>query len=118
MLLLSIEDNLARFFYEKECIASHWSTRELERQINSALFERIALSKDKKGVLKLASKGQRIEKPEDVIKDPYILEFLGIPENYHYSEKQLEQKIIDNMQNFLLELGKGFSFVVRLTTGI
>ncbi|OIO35695.1 MAG: hypothetical protein COZ37_03080 [bacterium (Candidatus Ratteibacteria) CG_4_10_14_3_um_filter_41_18] len=113
VLLLSIEDNLARSFYEKECIVSHWSTRELERQINSALFERIALSKDKKGVLKLASKGQRIEKPEDAIKDPYILEFLGIPENYHYSEKHLEQKIIDNMQNFLLELGKGFSFVAR-----
>jgi len=113
VLLLSIEDNLARSFYEKECIVSHWSTRELERQLNSALFERIALSKDKKGVLKLASKGQRIEKPEDAIKDPYILEFLGIPENYHYSEKHLEQKIIDNMQNFLLELGKGFSFVAR-----
>jgi len=113
VLLLSIEDNLARSFYEKECIVSHWNTRELERQINSALFERIALSKDKKGVLKLASKGQRIEKPEDAIKDPYILEFLGIPENYHYSEKHLEQKIIDNMQNFLLELGKGFSFVAR-----
>lgn len=113
MLLLSIEDNLARSFYEKECIANHWSTRELERQINSMLFERIALSKDKKGVLKLASKGQQIEKAEDVIKDPYVLEFLGIPENYHYSEKQLEQKIIDNMQNFLLELGRGFSFVAR-----
>ncbi|MFH0948514.1 MAG: PDDEXK nuclease domain-containing protein [Elusimicrobiota bacterium] len=77
------------------------------------LFERTALSKDKKGVFKLASKGQQIEKDEDVVKDPYILEFLGIPERYHYSEKQLEQKIIDNMQNFLLELGKGFSFVAR-----
>lgn len=104
---------MARAFYEKECIANHWSTRELEREINSMLFERIALSKDKKGVLKLASKGQQIEKAEDVIKDPYVLEFLGIPEDYRYSERELEQKIIDNMQNFLLELGKGFSFVAR-----
>ena len=113
VLLLSVENNLARAFYEKECIANHWSTRELEREINSMLFERIALSKDKKGVLKLASKGQQIEKAEDVIKDPYVLEFLGIPEDYRYSERELEQKIIDNMQNFLLELGKGFSFVAR-----
>lgn len=75
------------------------------------LFERIALSKDKKGVLKLAEKGQVVEKSHDLVKEPYILEFLGIPENHKYSEKELEQKIIDNLQMFLLELGKGFAFV-------
>jgi len=112
-LLLSIEDNTARAFYERESAVNHWSTRELERRINSMLFERIALSKDKKGVRKLALKGQYIDKPEDIIKDPYVLEFLGIPENFRYSEKILEQRIIDNMQNFLLEMGKGFSFVAR-----
>ena len=111
--LLSVEDDLARSFYMKECITNHWSTRQLERQTNSMLFERLALSKDKKGVLMLAAKGHLIEKAEDVIKNPYVLEFLGIPENYHYSEKELEQKVIDNMQGFLLELGKGFSFVAR-----
>lgn len=113
VLLLSIDDNLARSFYEKECVANHWSTRELERQINSMLFERLALSRDKKGVLKLASKGQVIAKVEDMVKDPYVLEFLGIPEDYRYSERELEQKIINNMQSFLLELGQGFSFVAR-----
>lgn len=77
------------------------------------LFERIALSKDKKDVIHLAKKGQEIEKAKDLIKEPYILEFLGIPENYRYSEKELEQKIIDNLQMFLLELGKGFTFVKR-----
>ncbi|MDD2889211.1 MAG: PDDEXK nuclease domain-containing protein [bacterium] len=113
VLLVSVDNNLARSFYEKECTANHWSTRELERQINSMLFERLALSKDKKGILKLASKGQVLTKVEDMVKDPYVLEFLGIPEDYRYSEKVLEQKIIDNMQSFLLELGKGFSFVAR-----
>lgn len=111
--LLSVEDDLARSFYEKECIANRWSTREIERQINSMLFERLALSKDKKGVLELAHKGQLVRKAEDVVKNPYILEFLGIPEDYRYSEKELEQKIIDNIQKFLLELGKGFSFISR-----
>jgi predicted nuclease of restriction endonuclease-like (RecB) superfamily len=111
--LLGVDDDLSRSFYEKECLSSRWSVRELERQVNSMLFERLALSRDKKGVLKLAAKGHKIEKPEDVIKNPYVLEFLGIPEDYRYSEKELEQKIIDNMQSFLLELGKGFSFVAR-----
>jgi predicted nuclease of restriction endonuclease-like (RecB) superfamily len=111
--LLGVSDNLARSFYEKQCIKEKWSTRELSRQINSMLFERIALSKDKKNVLKLAEKGQIIEKGNDLVKEPYILEFLGIPENNKYSEKELEQKIIDNLQMFLLELGKGFTFVKR-----
>lgn len=111
--LLSVSDDLARSFYEKQCIKENWSVRELKRQINSMLFERIALSKDKKGVLELAKKGQIIEKEEDIIKDPYILEFLKIPEKYQYTEKELEQRLIDNLQMFLLELGKGFAFVNR-----
>jgi len=111
--LLSIEDDLARSFYEKECIENKWSRRELGRQINSMLFERLALSRNKKGILKLAAKGQQTKKAQDIIKDPYVLEFLGIPEKHQYSEKELEGRIIDNMQAFLLELGKGFSFVAR-----
>jgi len=111
--LLNVSDDLVRSFYEKQCIKENWSVRELKRQINSMLFERLALSKDKKGVLKLAKEGHIIEKEEDVIKDPYVLEFLNIPIDYRYTEKQLEQKLIDNLQMFLLELGKGFAFVSR-----
>ena len=111
--LLSIEDDLARGFYEKQCLSEKWSVRELRRQIDSALFHRIALSKDKKGVLELSVKGQIIEKNNDIVKDPFVLEFLKIPENRKYSEKELEQKIINNLQLFLLELGKGFAFIGR-----
>ena len=111
--LISVSDNLARSFYKKQCISEKWSVRELKRQINAMLFERIALSKNKKGVLKLAEKGQIIKKGHDLVREPYILEFLGIPENHKFSEKELEQKIIDNLQMFLLELGKGFAFVKR-----
>lgn len=111
--LLMIGDSLERSFYEKQCIKERWSVRELRRQINSALFYRIALSKNKKGVIELSKKGQIIEEARDLIKEPYILEFLDIPQDYRYSEKELEQKIIDNMQMFLLELGKGFTFVAR-----
>ena len=111
--LLAIEDDLERSFYEKQCINEKWSIRELKRQINSALFQRIALSKDKKGVLELSKKGILVSKAEDIVKDPYVLEFLDIPEDYKYSEKELEQKIIDNLQMFLLELGKDFTFVKR-----
>ncbi|MBU0672437.1 MAG: DUF1016 family protein [Candidatus Margulisbacteria bacterium] len=111
--LISLEDSLARSFYEKECVANKWSVRELRRQIGSMLFERLALSKNKKGVLKLAAKGQQTKKAQDIVKDPYVLEFLGIPEKHQYSEEELEKRIIDNMQSFLLELGKGFSFVAR-----
>ena len=111
--LLSIEEGLARRFYEGQCLKENWSVRDLKRQINSALFHRVALSKDKKGVVELSKKGLAIKKAEDVIKDPYVLEFLNIPENYRYSEKELEQRIIDNLQMFLLELGKGFTFVKR-----
>ncbi|MBI5072290.1 DUF1016 domain-containing protein [Candidatus Woesearchaeota archaeon] len=111
--LLSREDDLERTFYEKQCILEKWSVRELQRQINSALFHRIALSKDKRGVLELSKKGHIIQTEQDIVKDPYILEFLKIPEHALYSEKELEQKIIDNLQMFLLELGKGFTFVGR-----
>ncbi len=108
--LLKVDDDLARSFYEKQSIKEKWSIRELKRQKNSMLFERIALSKDKKGVLKLSEQGEIVESSRDIIREPYVLEFLGIAENYRYSEKELEQKIIDNLQMFLLELGKGFTF--------
>jgi len=111
--LLKVEEPLARSFYEKEAIQNNWSVRELKRQINSMLFERIALSKDTKAVMKMAEKGQIIEKPEDAIKDPYILEFLNLKEETSYTESQLEQALIDKLQYFLLELGKGFTFVAR-----
>ena len=87
--------------------------RELQRQKDTALFERIALSKDHKGVMTLAQKGQIIETEADIARDPYVLEFLNITEKYRYTERHLEQKIIDNLQSFILELGKGFAFVGR-----
>lgn len=111
--ILGLENDLERSFYEKQCIKDRLSVRELRRQINSALFYTLALSKDKKGVLKLSRKGRALENNEDIVKDPYFLEFLKISENHKLTEKQLEQKIIDNLQMFLLELGKGFSFVGR-----
>ena len=111
--LSGIEDDLERSFYEKQCDRESWSIRELRRQKDTALFHRIALSKDKQGILELSKKGHIIEKAEDIVKEPYILEFLNIPENYKYTEKELEEKIIDNLQMFLLELGKGFTFVAR-----
>ncbi|MGF7141187.1 PDDEXK nuclease domain-containing protein [Roseimarinus sediminis] len=111
--LLAVSDDNARGFYEKQAINEKWSVRELKRQINSSLFERLALSKDKDGVLKLAVQGQIIADPKDIVKDPYVLEFLQIPEEHRMTESKLEQKIIDNLQTFLLELGKGFSFVGR-----
>lgn len=111
--LLKVDEPLARSFYEQEAIQNNWSVRELKRQINSMLFERLALSKDTKAVMKMAKKGQIIEKPEDAIKDPYILEFLNLKEESSYTESQLEQALIDRLQYFLLEFGKGFSFVAR-----
>lgn len=111
--LLKVEESFPRSFYEQETIQNNWSVRELKRQINSMLFERLALSKDVKAVMKMARKGQIIEKPEDAIKDPYILEFLNLEEETSYTETQLEQALIDKLQYFLLELGKGFTFVAR-----
>ena len=111
--LLKVDEGLARSFYEKETIQSNWSVRELKRQINSMLFERLALSKDTKAVMKMAEKGQIVERAEDTVKDPYILEFLNLKEETAYTESQLEQAIIDKLQYFMLEMGKGFSFVAR-----
>lgn len=111
--LISISDDTTRKFYEKHTLNENLSVRELERQINSSLFERLALSKDKKGVLQLSEKGHIVSHPTEAIKDPYVLDFLKIPQSHKMSEKDLEQKIIDNLQMFLLELGKGFAFVAR-----
>lgn len=111
--LLRVDKAEARTFYEIEALKNNWSARELERQINSLLYERLALSKDKKGLLRLATKGQEIQQPVDVFKDPVVIEFLGLPESPRLVESRLEQALIDNLQTFLLELGKGFAFVSR-----
>ena len=111
--LLTISDHLARSFYEKQAIIENWSFRELKRQVDSALFQRLALSKDKNGVLELAEKGHELRSANDAIKDPYIFEFLELPKDEVIKEHGLEKKLVDNLQKFLLELGKGFSFVAR-----
>ncbi len=111
--LTNIEDWNERRFYEIEARTETWSLRELKRQYNSALFQRLALSRDKKKVKELSKKGQVIEKPADIIKDPYILEFLNLPVKEAYSESDLESAIIDKLEHFLKELGKGFLFVER-----
>jgi predicted nuclease of restriction endonuclease-like (RecB) superfamily len=111
--LMRIDDEKERSFYEIESEKHNWSVRELKRQYDSALYTRLALSRDKEGILKLAEEGQIIEKPKDIIKDPYILEFLGLPELHNYSESELEQEIINKLEHFLLELGEGFAFVAR-----
>lgn len=113
LILMRMENLDERNFYEIEAIENNWSLRELRRQIDSALYERLVLSRDKEKVKSLALKGQIIEKPEDVVKDPYILEFLGLEEQNSYSENKLETEIINNLEKFLLELGKGFTFVGR-----
>ena len=111
--LMRIDDEKERRFYEIESEKYNWSVRELKRQYDSALYTRLDLSRDKEGVLKLSEQGQIIEKPKDLIKDPYILEFLGLPELHQYSESELEEEIINKLENFLLELGHGFTFVAR-----
>lgn len=113
IFLMRIDDENERQFYEIESEKHNWSVRELKRQYDSALYTRLSLSRDKEGVLKLSEKGQIIEKPKDIIKDPYILEFLGLPELHQYSELQLEEEIINKLEHFLLELGHGFTFVAR-----
>ena len=113
LILMRIEDIAARNFYEIEAFENNWSLRELKRQVNSSLYERLVLSKDKEKVKELSVKGQIIEKTQDVIKDPYILEFLGLDEKSDYSENKLETEIINKLEMFLLELGKGFTFVGR-----
>lgn len=111
--LLSLDDDLERNFYIKQCEIERWSVLELRRQVKSMLFHRIALSKDKEGVLQLAREGQRVQKPEDLLRNPFTLEFLGIPEKTRYKEKQLETRLISFLQDFLLEMGKGFAFIGR-----
>ena len=113
LILMRIKDINARNFYEIEAFENNWSLRELKRQVNSSLYERLVLSKDKEKVKELAVKGQIIEKVQDIIKDPYILEFLGLDEKSDYSENKLETEIINKLEMFLLELGKGFTFVGR-----
>lgn len=111
--ILKADDSLEISFYVKQCEKENWSVRELKRQMKSMLFHRLALSKDKEGILLIAQNGAEIEKAEDIIKEPFMFEFLGIPENNTYLEGELEQKLIQNIELFLLELGKGFAFVGR-----
>jgi predicted nuclease of restriction endonuclease-like (RecB) superfamily len=111
--LVKIDDELERSFYYQQNLLENWGVRELRRQKDSGLFLRIASSKNKDKVLSLAKKGQIIETPDDIIKDVYVFEFLKIPEPYIVSENELETRLIDNLQRFLLELGKGFTFVGR-----
>ncbi len=112
-LLLKVENEHARSFYEIEAAKHRWSSRQLERQINSLLFERLLKSRDKEGLLQLATQGQVIEKPIDTIKDPYVLEFLDLPESHRLVESDLENALISYLQDFLLDLGTGFAFVGR-----
>ncbi len=113
VFLMSIKQKTERAFYEIEAANENWSLRELKRQFDSSLFERLALSRDKGKVRKLAQKGHVIESPEDAVKDPYVLEFLGLDEKLKYTESELETAIIDKLEYFLLELGKGFLFEAR-----
>lgn len=111
--ILKAEDSLEISFYVKQCEIENWSVRELRRQMKSMLFHRIALSKDKEEVLAIANKGIEVQQPEDIIRDPLVLEFTGLPQLAKYKESDLEKALIDNLQKFILELGKGFAFVDR-----
>ena len=111
--LMRIDNVDERHFYEIEAAQNHWGVEELKRQFDSALYERLALSRDKDKVMELSEKGQIIEKPQDMLKDPYILEFTGLQERSEYSETELESRLLNHLQEFLLELGKGFAFIGR-----
>lgn len=111
--LMRIDDVDERHFYEIECVKNNWSLREFQRQFDSALYQRLMLSTEKDAVKQLSEKGHIIEKSSDLVKDPYVLEFLGLEEKTKYSESDLETRIIDNLQTFLLELGAGYTFVAR-----
>lgn len=111
--ILKGDDPLEISFYAAQCAKENWSVRELRRQRNSMLFHRLALSKDKEGIIALATEGQEVQRAEDVVKDPYVLEFLNLPQQERYLEGDLEREIISNLQTFLLELGKGFAFIGR-----
>ena len=111
--LVTITDKLSRSFYEQQTIKENWSFREMKRQIDSALFQRLALNKDKQEILAMSEKGQEIQKAVDIIKDPYIFEFLELQKGSFIKERGLEKRLTENLQKFLLELGKGFSFVAK-----
>ncbi|MDD4155372.1 MAG: PDDEXK nuclease domain-containing protein [Candidatus Cloacimonetes bacterium] len=111
--ILKSDNELEISFYTKQCEKENWSVRELKRQMKSMLFHRLALSKDKQGVLELSQNGNDIQKPTDILKDPYVFEFLGIPQQNQYLENELEERLILNLEKFLLELGKGFAFIGR-----
>jgi len=111
--LMKVMDPSARDFYEVECAKAGWSVRQLQRQINTLLYERLAKSRDKEGVMALAQEGQEVRKPEDFIKDPYVLEFAGLPEAAKWQESDLEAALLDRLQEFLLELGRDLFFVAR-----
>lgn len=113
IFLTRIDNPNERGFYEIEATENRWTLRELKRQFDSGLFERLSLSSDKAKIKQLANQGQIIERAQDLIKEPYILEFIGLPIQSHYSESDLEQKLIDKLEHFLLKLGKGFTFVAR-----
>lgn len=111
--LLKIDDDLAREFYEKQAIVDNWTIRELRRQKTTGLFHRIAIGKDKEKILELSKKGQIVKSEDDFVKNPHVFEFMNFPENYEYTENDIEKSIINNLQHFLLELGKGFAFIGR-----
>lgn len=111
--ILKGDDPLEISFYSKQCEKENWSVRELKRQRDSMLFHRLALSKDKAGIIALSEHGQEIQVAEDIVKDPYVLEFLNLPQKERYLEGDIEDEIIKNLQTFLLELGKGFAFIGR-----
>lgn len=111
--LLKCDDLLELQFYMNECIKESWKVRDLKRQINSSLFQRLALSTDKQGVLELANQGHQVLTPKDIIHDPYVLEFTGMPQHKRYKESELEKALKANMEQFLLELGRGFAFIGR-----
>ncbi len=111
--ILKSSSDLELQFYYNTCIKEKWNVRELKRQMRSSLFERLALSTDKKGVVELATKGHQIQKPQDIIRDPFVLEFAGLPKQKRYKEKELETALKKHMEHFLLELGRGFAFIGR-----
>jgi predicted nuclease of restriction endonuclease-like (RecB) superfamily len=111
--LLSIDDALERGFYEKQAITEKWSVKELQRQKRTSLFLRLAAGKDRDGILALAREGQIVTQPAELVRDPYVFEFLKIPEPSHLTETELESLLCDHLQPFLMELGKGFTFVGR-----
>jgi len=111
--LIRIEDTLKRSFYEIETLKNNWSVRELKRQIDSLLFERVGLSREKEEVLELAKRGEIVTTPEEMVRDPYVFEFLGLKEESVATEQQLESALLEHLKDFLLEMGKGFCFVAR-----